>query len=262
MSELGELGLSSYEEKVYRSLLVTGTTTATELSEISAVPKGRIYDVLNGLEARRLIKMQSSDPNQYAALQPETVVDRLLAERAYELKQEWNRYRTEAETIRSNLPPTPPTESSFWLGSIGNEKMRIALQQHMRAAEEVVHTAVGTPHENIPWETLQTGIESFFHGVSTDLTVNLLVSEKVATVLPDEIPRVIENHSADVTIRTRPDVLLSFDVIDTIEATIDIPHPVSGEDRIGVMGIKEARIVNEFEQYFQQLWADADSFLG
>ncbi len=88
MSELGMLGLSSYEEKVYRSLLVTGAATATELSEISAVPKGRIYDVLNGLEARRLIRMRSSDPNQYVAVQPETVVDRLLAERAYELKQE------------------------------------------------------------------------------------------------------------------------------------------------------------------------------
>ena len=112
MTELGELGLSSYEEKVYRTLLVTGAVTAAELSEASGVPKGRIYDVLNGLEARKLIRLQSTDPKQYVAVQPETVVDRLLAERADELRQEWDRYRERAETIRSHLLPTPPTESS------------------------------------------------------------------------------------------------------------------------------------------------------
>lgn len=55
MTELAELGLSSYEEKVYRTLLVTDVVTATELSDISGVPKGRIYDVLNSLTARKLI---------------------------------------------------------------------------------------------------------------------------------------------------------------------------------------------------------------
>ncbi|WP_161782639.1 TrmB family transcriptional regulator, partial [Halococcus sediminicola] len=75
MTVLGELGLSSYEEKVYRTLLVTGSVTAAELSDTSGVPKGRIYDVVNGLEARNLIWRQSSDPNRYAAVQPESVVD-------------------------------------------------------------------------------------------------------------------------------------------------------------------------------------------
>ncbi len=76
-----QMGLSSYEEKVYRSLLVTGAVTATELSDISGVPKGRIYDVLNNLKARKLIETQSNDPKQYVAVQPETAVDILLAEK-------------------------------------------------------------------------------------------------------------------------------------------------------------------------------------
>lgn len=42
MTELGELGLSSYEEKAYRTLLVTGAVTAAELSDTSGVPKGRM----------------------------------------------------------------------------------------------------------------------------------------------------------------------------------------------------------------------------
>ncbi|MCD2200973.1 TrmB family transcriptional regulator [Halobacterium sp. KA-4] len=261
MTELGELGLSSYEEKVYRTLLVTGAVTATELSDISGVPKGRIYDVLNGLEARKLVRMQSNDPKKFVAVEPETVVDRLLAERTYELKQEWNRYRERAETVRSNLLPTPPTESSFWPGSLGSDNMSTALQQHMRTAEDFVHAIVGTPYENSTWETLQTEFEAFFDGASTDLTVDLLFSEKVVTALPDRFPRLIDDQSVDVTVRTIPDVALSFDVVDQVETTIDIPHPVSGDDRLGVVGIKDSQVVEEFERYFQQLWTKADPLL-
>ncbi|WP_222912717.1 helix-turn-helix domain-containing protein [Natrinema sp. SYSU A 869] len=261
MTELSELGLSSYEEKVYRALLVTGAVTATELSDISDVPKGRIYDVLNGLEARKLIRTQSNDPKQYVAVQPETVVERLLAERTYELTQEWNRYQERAETVRSSLLPTPPTESSFWHGSLGSDEMSTAFQQHMRTAEDFVHAVIGTPYENSTWETFQTEIEALFEGANSGVTVDLLLSEKVVTELPDRFPRLIDKRSVDVTVRTIPDVVLSFDVIDQVETTIDLPHPVSGDDRIGVVGIKDSKVVKEFERYFQQLWANGDPLL-
>ena len=258
MTELGELGLSSYEEKVYRTLLVTGSVTAAELSDTSGVPKGRIYDVVNGLEARNLIWRQSSDPNRYAAVQPESVVDRLLSEQAFEMKQEWDRYREKAETVRSNLLPTPPTESSFWLGSLGSEEMSTALQQHMQTAEDIVQAVIGAPYENATWETLQPELKGFFDGANGTLSINLIFSEKAVTVLPDRFPALIGNQSADVTIRSIPEVALSFDIVDTVETTIDVPHPVSGKDRIGVVGIKDSQVVAEFEQYFQQLWATAN----
>jgi len=257
MTELGELGLSSYEEKAYRTLLVTGAVTAAELSDTSGVPKGRIYDVLNGLEARKLIWRQSSDPNRYVAVQPETVVNRLLTERAYELKQEWDRYRQKAETVRSTLMPTPPAESSFWLGSLGSDEMSTAVQQHMRTAENVVQAAVGPPYEDATWETLQPEVEGFFEGANPDLSVDLLFSHKAVTVLPDQFPHLIENRSADITVRTIPEIALSFDIVDNVETTIDVLHPVSGKDRIGVIGIKDSEVVSEFEQYFQRLWTNA-----
>ncbi|EMA05624.1 Sugar-specific transcriptional regulator TrmB [Haloarcula vallismortis] len=257
MAELSELGLSSYEEKAYRTLLVTGAVTAAELSATSGVPKGRIYDVLNGLEARKLIWRQSNDPNRYAAVQPETVVDRLLTERAYELKHEWDRYCEKANTVRSNLLPTPPTESSFWLGSLGSDEMSTALQQHMRTAENVVKAAVGPPYEEATWETLQSEVEGFFEGTTADLSVALLFSEKAVTLLPDRFPHLIENQPADITVKTTPEIALSFDIVDNVETTIDIPHPVSGNDRVGVIGIKDSQVVSKFDQYFQRLWNNA-----
>jgi len=261
MTELGELGLTSYEETVYRTLLVTGAVTAAELSETSGVPKGRIYDVLNGLEARKLIRRRSSEPNRYVAVQPDTVVDRLLAERASELTQEWERHRETAAAVRSNLLPTPPTESSFWLGALGSDEMSTALEEHMRTAENTVQAAVGPPYEDATWETLRSEVEGFFEGATAELSVDLLVSEKAVTVLPDRFPRLVETQSADVTIRTIPELALSFDIVDTVATSIDIPHPVSGTDRIGVLGVKDSHVVSEFEQYFQQLWADGTPLL-
>lgn len=257
MTELGELGLSSYEERIYRTLLVTGAVTATQLSDSSGVPKGRVYDVLNGLEARKLIRTRSGDPKQYAAIEPETAIDRLLAERLFELEEKWDRYREKAETVRSNCLPAPPTESSFWLGALGSDEMSTALQQHMRIAEKSVHAAIGPPYENATWETLQTEVESFFDGTSENITADFLISEKAVTALPETLPQLLNEQSVDVTIRTISDIPLSFDVVDQIVTTVDIPHPVVSDDRLGVLGIKDPRVVEEFERQFQQLWTHA-----
>ncbi|ELY76367.1 transcriptional regulator, TrmB [Natrinema gari JCM 14663] len=135
--------------------------------------------------------------------------------------------------------------------------MSTALQQHMRTAENVVQAAVGPPYEDATWETLQSEVEGFFDGANTDLSVDLLFSEKVVTVLPDRFPHLIENQSADITVRTIPEIALSFDIVDNVETTIDVLHPVSGNDRVGVIGINDSQVVSEFEQYFQQLWTNA-----
>ena len=261
MTTLGELGLSSYEEKAYRTLLVTGAVTAAELSTASGVPRGRIYDVLNGLESRALVRTQSGDPKRYAPVDPETVVDRLLAERTAELEREWERYREVAETVRSDLVPSPPAESSFWLGSLGSDEMCAALRRHARTAEEYVHAAVGPPYENATWEAMRSEFEAFFDGTSEGVSVEPLVSEDVLDVLPDTLPQLLPEESTAVSIGTLPDIGLSFDVVDREVTTVDIPHPSAADERLGVVGSNDPRIVEEFDRQFQRLRATADPLL-
>jgi len=256
MTDLGELGLSSYEEKVYRTLLVTGAATATALSDASGVPRGRIYDVLNGLEARRLVRTQSTDPTRYVAVQPDIAVDRLLDERSAALRQEWERYRDVADAVRSNLLPTVPADGSVWLGSLGSETMQTALQEHMRTATTSVHATVGPPYETAPWETLKREVDAFFDGARPDLDVSLLVSEQVLETVPATLLDAPADHEAAVEIRAIPELPMSFDVIDRTITTIDIPHPRTAADRIGVVAVDDSDIVDEFERQFQALWRD------
>ncbi|WP_327050898.1 TrmB family transcriptional regulator [Halomicrococcus gelatinilyticus] len=257
MTDLGELGLSSYEEKVYRTLLVTGAATATEVSEASGVPKGRIYDVLNNLKARQLVRTQSTEPTRYAAEPPEIVVDRLLAERTAELQQEWARYREVANSVRSNLLPTLPADGSVWLGALGSEEMQTALEEHMQTATNSVRAAVGPPYESASWQALKQEVDAFFDGAQPGLTVSLLVSQQVIETAPDALFDVAEEHAAEVRIRVLPEIPVSFDVIDQTVTTIDIPHPQMTADRIGVVAVNDSDIVGEFERQFQELWAEA-----
>jgi len=262
MTELGELGLSSYEETAYRTLLVTGAVSASDLSDASGVPRGRIYDVLNGLEARGLVRTQSTEPTRYAAVDPERAVDRLLAERTRELASEFERYRSVAASVRSDLLPEPPVDSSFWPGSLGSDEMRAAMRRHVRTARERVRATVGPPYERASWEALQTEVDAFLDGVGDDVRVDLLCSEAVLDVLPESLPEILADREADAAVRTAPTVGLSFDVIDAAAVTLDVPDPLSPADRLGVVGITDAEVAAAFEARFERLWADAEPLLA
>src|SRR6476620_11619107 len=60
-----EIGLGSYEIKVYICLLENGSMTASEISKKSSVPYSKIYEVLNSLEDRGWIESNSSRPQKF-----------------------------------------------------------------------------------------------------------------------------------------------------------------------------------------------------
>ena len=68
--------LNIYEIKIWTSLLSKGIAAASELAEISGVPRSRCYDVLEGLEKKGFIIMKIGRPIKYIAVQPNAVVER------------------------------------------------------------------------------------------------------------------------------------------------------------------------------------------
>jgi HTH-type transcriptional regulator, sugar sensing transcriptional regulator len=67
-----EVGLGSYEIKVYISLLENGSMAASEISKKSNVPYSKIYEVLNSLEERGWIESNSSRPQKFFPNSPQT----------------------------------------------------------------------------------------------------------------------------------------------------------------------------------------------
>ncbi|MDW0283229.1 MAG: helix-turn-helix domain-containing protein, partial [Nitrososphaeraceae archaeon] len=69
------LGLTSYETKVYLSLLETGSMTASDISKKSGVPYSKIYEVLNSLEDKGWLEIDSSRPQKFFPKSPLTALE-------------------------------------------------------------------------------------------------------------------------------------------------------------------------------------------
>jgi hypothetical protein len=78
LHRLGELGLSTYEAKVYLALLARQSFSAAEVAAAAGIPRQRIYDVLGSLAARGLARDRAGQPTTYSAIAPLSAVDRLL----------------------------------------------------------------------------------------------------------------------------------------------------------------------------------------
>jgi len=75
--KLRNLGLNSYESKLWTALLSRGVSTAGELSDIANVPRSRSYDVLESLEKKGFIILKLGKPLKYVAVPPEDVLERV-----------------------------------------------------------------------------------------------------------------------------------------------------------------------------------------
>ena len=75
--QIKNLGLNSYEVKIWTALLSRGVSTAGELSDIANVPRSRSYDVLESLEKKGFVVMKLGKPIKYIAVPPKEVVERV-----------------------------------------------------------------------------------------------------------------------------------------------------------------------------------------
>jgi len=65
---LKSMGLNEYESRVFATLLVQGSSTASELSNNSNVPRPRVYDILEKLASKGLVAKNPGRPVKFKAL--------------------------------------------------------------------------------------------------------------------------------------------------------------------------------------------------
>ncbi|MBI2143344.1 hypothetical protein HYU20_03310 [Candidatus Woesearchaeota archaeon] len=75
ISQLKDVGLNSYESKLWLALLAKGVASAGELSDMAGVPRSRSYDVLESLEKKGFIILKIGKPIKYIAVQPDHVIE-------------------------------------------------------------------------------------------------------------------------------------------------------------------------------------------
>ncbi len=71
------LGLSMYQSKVLLSLIQHGEAKASDISELSGVPRAKVYSVLDQLADNGLVDKKPGRPVKYKPKAPEKIVERL-----------------------------------------------------------------------------------------------------------------------------------------------------------------------------------------
>jgi sugar-specific transcriptional regulator TrmB len=94
---LQQLGLKEYEAKSFVALSRLPRGTAKDVSEVSEVPRTRVYDAISVLETKGLVEIQHSSPQRFRAVSVDEAVETLRSE-----------YEERAESLRQTLRGLEP----------------------------------------------------------------------------------------------------------------------------------------------------------
>ena len=84
--DLSELGLTPSEQRIYQTLVKHGSLTASTISREAEVSYGKIYEVLDRLEAKGLVKVIPEKTKKFTPTEPENL-NQLIKEKQDKLKR-------------------------------------------------------------------------------------------------------------------------------------------------------------------------------
>lgn len=263
MATLSDLGLSEYESRAYRSLLQTGPTTAKELSRVSDVPMGRIYDVLNSIEAQNLVRTQSdSRPKQYVAVEPAVALDRLLAERKRELDERANQYESIVENLSGELETPSPSNETFWTAAVGPDEAADLLVERISSADECIVMVLSTYTEQF-FDMDEVGtlvMDELIRSMKRGVEIQLLLRPDLVAALPDSLGERYRDSLIEqelFSVRTSENVSGSFTLVDQVEVLIEVPHPLQHRETFAMINLKDQEFAEQVRGEFMPRWKHA-----
>lgn len=174
--QLEHFGLSNYASRTFVALASLGTGTARDVSQVSEVPRTRVYDAIDELHDRGVIDIQESSPKQFWAISAET------ASRLFE-----HDFQHRAETLREALDELEPAERQVEQHGVWTVEGQAAVTNRLleffaSAEEEIVFMTV----EDLLTDDLIKGLRE---AAECDVSIKLGgVSADVRERIRDEVP--------------------------------------------------------------------------
>lgn len=263
MASLEDLGLSEYEARAYRSLLKTGSATANDLSQVSDVPMGRIYDVMNSLEQNDLVRSRSdARPKTYVAVAPDMALDRLLATKKRELDEQADRYESIVDELTDDLETAEPLEETFWTTAVGPNEAVDLLVERLSACDTQVSMVLSayTQHFFDLDEIGTLVLEELTAAMHRGVEIRLLVRPDLVSAFPDQIlDRYQESLTDDdrFSVRTSENVSGIFTLLDSSEVLIEVPHPLKNDAIFATIDLKDRELTDRVQTEFEPRWKEA-----
>lgn len=131
IESLKELGLNTYESKVYLALLKKYPATGYEVSQIADVPQSRAYDTLKTLEKEKIVVASNSKPVTYTPIKP------------FELTQRFKRkVNSTLEFLDKNLPNVKEDYTEPILSISGSANIRAKVIEIIKNAKNEIYIEI------------------------------------------------------------------------------------------------------------------------
>ena len=175
---LQQLGLKEYEARCFVGLTRLDTGTAKQLSDITAVPRTRVYDAIRVLEAQGLVEIQHSSPQQFRAVPLEEAMETLR-----------DQYETRVDRLQDVLGTVDVVEDSddspvqeVW-SMADNDAIENRTDQLIGDATEEIVLVVG--HESL----LTDDLVDVLNSVESDVEVLVgALTESLQTEIQAAVP--------------------------------------------------------------------------
>lgn len=175
---LQQLGLKEYEARCFAGLSRLPTATAKELSEMTEVPRTRVYDAIRMLEAQGLVEIHHSSPQQFRAVPLDEATETLR-----------DQYEGRIDRLNSALDTVEVVETDdgspvqqVW-AMTGREAIENRTNQLIGAADEEIVLVLGD--ESLLTDELVEDLNQI--GDSVDLIIGAL-TESLQARIQEAIP--------------------------------------------------------------------------
>lgn len=175
---LQQLGLKEYEASCFVGLSRVQQATAKEISDITEVPRTRVYDAIRVLDARGLVEIQHSSPQRFRAVSMDEAVETLR-----------DRFESRIDRLRESLRQVEPadtdvetTAQEVWALE-GNDAIANRTQKLIGEATQEVVLVVGEP------ELLSADLIDSLNARAHEIPVIVgTVSEDLQARIQDAVP--------------------------------------------------------------------------
>lgn len=192
---LQQLGLKEYEARCFVGLSQQSTGTAKQLSEITDVPRTRVYDAVRVLEAQGLVEIQHSSPRKFRAVSVSEATETLRDQ--YDTRVD--RLHDALDDIELHTPNDEESIQEVW-SMTGAKAIENRTDRVLANADSEIVFVIGD--ESLLTETLIDQLTEI------DDTVDLLVGAPTKSIrdqVQDALPRATTFVSGLEWLREKPD---------------------------------------------------------
>jgi sugar-specific transcriptional regulator TrmB len=255
-----QMGLTTYESRMWGALLNVGQADAQQLIHETGVPFGRAYDVLNSLIRKKIVEVQNTRPKIYRPRRSKEVIDRLVRTRKVELDNEMHKFEEAAELAKrqfEHLDKTLPKDEVFVSVALGDKEIQELFRDLVESAEKEILMAL--PHEDVPMcspQLIEDAARWLVDRASDGVSVKVLISAPIPPAL--KIPESeVEKTDGRLQIRAYPGSLNHFKVIDKKYVILEVVEPYEPNTRLVLIQLFSKKLSDHMSQTFARYWRNS-----